>query len=294
MMIQVFSILLVIISGILCSGTQQGVSNTQSSQTLQVQPNVRKYNKHTATEKPCTTAGSPTGTRKDKPDNYSDSQDYVPIGGVAGPGYPYPYPYPYQPLGPYQPAVGPYQPAVGPYLPPGGPVLVPSGSPYRPLQYPYEPQYPVDGAPLPPYNYAPYYPAGPQYVTAPPPYYPTAQQPLYEQQATVVDAYRSPLYPPQPADQSQFFRQPSAAGGLPPYYSSPHFRAHAYNRPPPFLQQRDTAGAPYFQQRDAPFLQQRDAAAAPSATAAAAATKDAEPQYEQQQSGPFDSNQFHY
>ncbi|XP_022172616.1 extensin-like isoform X2 [Myzus persicae] len=288
MMIQVFSILLVIISGILCSGTQQGVSNTQSSQTLQVQPNVRKYNKHTATE------SSPTGTRKDKPDNYSDSQDYVPIGGVAGPGYPYPYPYPYQPLGPYQPAVGPYQPAVGPYLPPGGPVLVPSGSPYRPLQYPYEPQYPVDGAPLPPYNYAPYYPAGPQYVTAPPPYYPTAQQPLYEQQATVVDAYRSPLYPPQPADQSQFFRQPSAAGGLPPYYSSPHFRAHAYNRPPPFLQQRDTAGAPYFQQRDAPFLQQRDAAAAPSATAAAAATKDAEPQYEQQQSGPFDSNQFHY
>lgn len=294
MMIQVFSILLVIISGILCSGTQQGVSNTQSGQTLQVQPNVRKYNKHTATE------SSPTGTRKDKPDNYSDSQDYVPIGGVAGPGYPYPYPYPYQPLGPYQPAVGPYQPAVGPYqpvgpyLPPGGPVLVPSGSPYRPLQYPYEPQYPVDGAPLPPYNYAPYYPAGPQYVTAPPPYYPTAQQPLYEQQATVVDAYRSPLYPPQPADQSQFFRQPSAAGGLPPYYSSPHFRAHAYNRPPPFLQQRDTAGAPYFQQRDAPFLQQRDAAAAPSATAAAAATKDAEPQYEQQQSGPFDSNQFHY
>jgi len=188
--------------------------------------------------------------------------------------------------------LGPYQP-VGPYLPPGSPVLVPSGNPYRPLQYPFEPQYAVDGAPPPPNNYAPYYPAGPQYVTAPPPYYPGAQQPFYEQ-ATIVDAYRSPLYPPQPADQSQFFRQPAAAGGLPPYYSSPHFRAHAYNRQPPFLQQRDTTGAPYFQQRDAPFLQQRDAAAAPAAPAAAATATNAESQYEQQQSGPFDSNQFHY
>ncbi|CAH1723047.1 unnamed protein product [Aphis gossypii] len=282
MMIQVLSILLVVISGILCSGTQQGVSSTQTGQTLQIQPNVRKYNKHTATEKPCTTAGSPTGTRKDKPDNYSDSQDYVPIGGAAGPGYPYPYPYPYQPLGPYQP--------VGPYLQPTGPVLVPSGNPYRPLQqYPYEPQYAVDGAappPLPPYNYAPYYPAGPPYVAAPPPYYPATPQPLYEQ-PTVVDAYRSPLYQPQPAEQAQFFRQP--AGGLPPYYSSPHFRAHAYNRPgPAFLQQRDAAAAP------GPFLQQRDAAATPATATAATGTNNAEPQYEQQQSGPFDGNQFHY
>ncbi|XP_025201372.1 leucine-rich repeat extensin-like protein 5 isoform X1 [Melanaphis sacchari] len=284
MMIQIFSILLVIISGILCSGAQQGVSSTQTGQTLQIQPNVRKYNKHTSTEKPCTTAGSPTGTRKDKPDNYSDSQDYVPIGGTAGPGYPYPYPYPYQPLGPYQP--------VGPYLQPTGPVLVPSGNPYRPLQYPYEPQYAVDGAPLPPYNYAPYYPAGPPYVGSSPPYYPATPQPLYEQQPTVVDAYRSPLYPPQPLDQPQFFRQPGAAGGLPPYY-----RAHAYNRPSPFIQQRDIAAAPpYFQQRDAPFPQQRDAAATPAAATATtvAATNNAEPQYEQQQSGPFDGNQFHY
>ncbi|XP_026804921.1 proline-rich protein 2-like isoform X2 [Rhopalosiphum maidis] len=269
MMIQVFSILLVIISGILCSGTQQGVSSTQTGQTLQIQPNVRKYNKHTATE------SSPTGTRKEKPDNLSDPQDYVPVGGAAGPGYPYPYPYPYQPLGPYQPA--------GPYLQPTGPVLVPSGNPYRPLQYPYEPQYAVDGAPPPPYNYAPYYPPGPPYVAAPPPYYPATPQPLYEQQPTVVDAYRSPLYPPQPVDQPQFFRQPAAAGGLPPYYSSPHFRAHAYNRPSLFLQQRD-----------APFLQQRDAAVTPATATTAAATNNAEPQYEQQQSGPFDGNQFHY
>jgi len=40
----------VVTSGILCSGTQQGVSSTQAGQTLQIQPNVRKYNKHTATE----------------------------------------------------------------------------------------------------------------------------------------------------------------------------------------------------------------------------------------------------
>lgn len=40
-------------SGILCSGTQQGISSTQAGQTLQIQPNIRKYNKHTATESEC-------------------------------------------------------------------------------------------------------------------------------------------------------------------------------------------------------------------------------------------------
>ncbi|VVC45552.1 Hypothetical protein CINCED_3A005406 [Cinara cedri] len=284
-MVRVITILLVIISGILCSGAQQGVSSTQAGQTLQIQPNVRKYNKHTATE------SSTSGTRKDKPGDNSDAQDYVPIGGPApGTGYPYPYPaypYPYQPVAPV----------------PGSLVLVPSGGPYRPApQYPYEPQYPVDGAQPPAPYYPPYYPATPSppppypalpYPPPPPPPAYPAPQTLYEQ-ATVIEAYRSPQLPPylqqQPTgEQSQFFRQPVTAGQY--YYGSPqqsgppppHFRAHAHNRPMP------TAAPPAF-------LQQRDAS--PTATSvpatAAAANNNAEPQYEQQQSGPFDGNQFHY
>lgn len=49
--LQVLSILLVIVTGVLCSGTQQGVSSTQAGHTLQIQSsNARKYNKHTTTE----------------------------------------------------------------------------------------------------------------------------------------------------------------------------------------------------------------------------------------------------
>ncbi|XP_050438504.1 uncharacterized protein LOC126844381 isoform X2 [Adelges cooleyi] len=203
MMVQIFSILLVITSGVLSSVTQQVLSSTQPGQTLQIQPNVRKYNKHTSTE-------SSTGTRKDKPET-SDSQDYVPVG--SAPGYPYPYP---------------YSPYAYPALNPNGLVLPPAGNPYR-FQYPYEPQYPVDAPP--PY-YAPY-PAPAYYHPSP---YPP--QPLYDQ-PSVIDAYRSPFLGYPSAEQSQLFRQP-VPPPLPYYYPShPHVRAHSYNRPTAVPQQRD-------------------------------------------------------
>ncbi|XP_025406987.1 leucine-rich repeat extensin-like protein 1 isoform X2 [Sipha flava] len=273
MMIKIFTFLVVVVSGILCSGSQQGVSNTQTGQSLQVQPNVRKYNKHTSTE------SSTTGTRKDKPEN-SDVQDYVQIGGApAGPGYPYPYPYPYQPVGPT----------------PGGVVLVqPGGNPYR-VQYPYEAQYPVDGTQY----YGSYYPTVPSPQPLPPyaPYhsaaYPAPMQPLQQyEQAIVVDAYRGPLTPyPQPIAE-QFYRQPAAApfASSPYHYgpqqpSPPHFRAHAYGRPPmppAFIQQRDVTGAT------------ANVAASASSPSANSAANNAESQYEQQQSGPFDGNQYNF
>lgn len=227
---------------------------------------------------PCTT-GSSTGTRKEKPENYSDSPDYVPIGGPAAPGYPYPYPLPY----PY-----PYQPAY--QYPPGGVVFVPgAGNPYR-SPYPFEPQYPVEA--IPPAHYPPYY-APPPTPYVPVPYQPSAypgvpsQQPLYDQ-STVVDAYRSPLQ--QSAEQSQFFRQPAAAAPSPYYFNAApqqqppqYIRAHAYNRPP-------LTGTPTF-------LQQRDASSATgiSSSTVASIVEQQQQQYDQQQPGSsFDGNQFNF
>lgn len=225
---------------------------------------------------PCTT-GSSTGTRKEKPENYSDSQDYVSIGGPSNSGYPYPYPVPY----PYQPT---YQ------YPPGGVVLVPgAGNPYR-SPYPFDPQYPVDA--VQPTYYGPYYapPPPPPLPYVPVPYQPPAysgvppQQPLYEQ-SSIVDAYRSPLQ--QSTEQSQFFRQP-AATSLPYYFNTPqqqppqYFRAHAYNRPL-------LTGAPAF-------LQQRDASSATGISSSTVASVEQQQQYDLQQPGStsFDGNQFNF